>query len=145
MTTKDKKHLAKVLYLDSGLSQKDIAERLGIHASQLNTWVKGKNWDKLKHAGRVTRKQIALDLQKRIFEISQDVEKDGRIITASEADTITKLNACVRDLDKSTDLATYMQAFEEFIKYITHQDKELGEVIPDHIYNFLNQKAINLG
>lgn len=140
----DRKHLAKVLFVDSNKSQKEVAERLGISASQVNRWVMAENWHVLKTANRVTSKQIALDLQKRIFEISQAVENDKRIITMQETDQISKLNACIRDLDKSADLPTYLQAFEEFLDFIRKHDEELFKTLPDFVYSFLTQKAVEL-
>jgi uncharacterized protein YicC (UPF0701 family) len=137
----DKKHLAKILYIDVGLSQTEIAERLGTNQPQISRWVMAEGWDALKAANRVTGKQIAADLYKRIFEISQLVEKEKRTITINETDQISKLNACIRDLDKSADLPTYMQAFEEFILFMQKQDEDISNALPDYVYAFLTKKA----
>ena len=140
----DKKHLGKVLYVDCNLTQKEVAARLNMTATQINRWAKAGNWNTLKQANRITSKQIALDLQKRIFEISQACEKDERPMTIQETDQISKLNACIRDLDKSADLPTYILAFEEFLEFMVVRDQELTQELPDYVYSFLTQKATEL-
>lgn len=140
----DKKHLAKVLYVDNNLTQKEVAQRLNMSPVQINRWVKSGEWNTLKKANRITPKQIALDLQKRIFEISQACEEDNRPMTIQETDQISKLNACIRDLDKSADLPTYIFAFEEFLNFMLLNDQKLAQELPDYIYSFLTEKATEL-
>lgn len=140
----DKKHLAKVLYIDLNLNQTEVAKRLGTNQQQINRWATADSWDALKSANRITAKQLALDLYKRMFEISQLAEAEKRTITVAETDQISKLNACIRDLDKSADLPTYMQAFEEFLYFMTNQDEELSKVLPDYTLLFLTKKAKEL-
>lgn len=140
----DKKHLAKILYVDLKMSQTDIAERIGTNQPQISRWVMAEAWDALRTANQITPKQLAIDLYKHIHNINKLVLAQDRIISPAETDQISKLTATIRDLDKSQDLPTFVQAFEEFLEYMRKQDEAISEGLPDYIYSFLTQKAKEL-
>lgn len=140
----DKKHLAKILYVDLKLSQTEIAERIGSNQPQISRWVMAEGWDALRTANQITPKQLAIDLYRHINKINQHVLEQERIINPSETDQISKLTATIRELDKSQDLATFVQAFEEFLQFMSKNDEALSAALPDYIYSFLTQKAKEL-
>ncbi|WP_052594141.1 helix-turn-helix domain-containing protein [Aureispira sp. CCB-QB1] len=144
MKGKENKKIAKTLFIELGLSQADIALRLKISRQQISKWVTKENWKVLRNARLVTSEQIVQRTYVQIGMIYEKSEEEERILTSTESDQIAKLMAGIRSLDRGADLATYIQAFEEFVNFMRKQDPELAQRIGDYQMEFLTIKASEL-
>ena len=49
------RELAKILYTQQGMSQKDIAQKVGVTEKTITKWKEAENWDKLKESLLITK------------------------------------------------------------------------------------------
>lgn len=144
MKAKEKKEIAKTLFVQLGLSQLEIANRLNIRKQEVYRWVKNGNWKALRNARLVTSEQIVQRTYVQIGKIYDQSEEEERALTSAETDQIAKLMAGIRSLDRGADLPTYIQAFEEFINFMRGQEPELAKQIGEYQMEFLQIKATQL-
>lgn len=144
MKGKEKKKIAKTLFVQVGLSQSEITKRLKVSKQEISRWVINDNWKVLRAARLITSEQIVQRTYTQIGKIYDISEEEERVLTAAESDQIAKLMAGIRSLDRGADLTTYIQAFEEFINFMRKQDPELAQQIGDHQMEFLTAKAAEL-
>ena len=113
LTIKQKKDWAKLLYIRENLTQKEIAERVGVSTVTMNKWVNDKtdNWEMQKVSITITKEEQLKNLYRQLAEINRTIaerpESEGkRYASAAEADTITKLAAAI-DKMESDIVATF--------------------------------------
>jgi predicted DNA-binding protein YlxM (UPF0122 family) len=74
-TRKQVEHdLAKRYYIQDGMSQKEIAERLILTEKTVGTWVKKGNWDKEKTSLLVTKDKQIADLYDQLASIINEIK-----------------------------------------------------------------------
>lgn len=144
MKATEPRKIAKILFVEAGLSQNEIAERLGKDKSQISRWATEDNWKTLRSTRTATADQIIQRTYVQINNIYDIVDEEKRVITATECDQIAKLMASIKLLHKGADLATFIQAYEEFIKYLNEQDAKLAKIVADYQMDYLTLKAIQL-
>lgn len=144
METKEIKKIAKILFVNQGFSQSEIALRLNKSKTQINRWVLDGNWKLLKTANSVTLDQLKMQTYNQIEQIYKMVEEEGRILTPAESDQIYKLMAGIRTLDKEIDLATYIYVFNQFIDFLNIENKDVAEEVGEYQMEFLTTKAAQL-
>lgn len=66
--------LAKRYYVNEGLTQKEIAERLNLTEKTVGTWVKKGNWDKEKKSLLVTKDKQITDLYDQLASIIDEIK-----------------------------------------------------------------------
>lgn len=144
MKGKENKKIAKMLFVQTGLSQGEIAKRLKLSKQEISRWVISDNWKILRNARLVTPEQIVQRTYTQIEKIYDLSEEEERVLSPAESDQIAKLMAGIRSLDRGADLATYIQAFEEFVNFLRKQDPELAHQIGDLQMEFLTAKATEI-
>ena len=113
------KEIARSLYL-SGKSITFIAETIGISRNSISEWSKKGNWEKLRAANTVSRKEI---VQRLLMQIDQK-------LTTNEwtAEEIVKAASAVEKLDKRTNIITIIEVFTSYNAWLIARmqlDKEL--------------------
>ena len=112
---KDKKDLAKVLYMAGG-TQKDIAKRVGISETTMTKWVKS-GWQELRAAKNITRPELINKLLLSINKkLEQAIEKEGDI--DGLGDQLAKLASTLEKLDKKATVVDVIDVFSAFIKWL---------------------------
>lgn len=144
MKDTESKKIAKILFVDLGLPQTEIAERLKKDKSQISRWVTEDNWKTLRSAKTATADKIVQRTYAQINAIYDQIEEEKRVISVAECDQICKLMASIKSLNKGADLATFIQAYEEFIKYLNEQDPKLAKMVADYQMDYLTIKAVEL-
>lgn len=120
LTIAQKKEWAKLLYTKEHLSQKEIAERVGVSAVTINKWVKNGMWEDLKVSITITREEQLKNLYRQLAEMNKTIsERDGnKFPTPAEADTITKLANAIDKLETETGLNEILSAFKDFLNWL---------------------------
>ncbi len=117
-SNKDKKDLAKVLYM-SGISQKEIAERVGVSANSVNKWVNLDGWQELRAAKNITRPEL---INKLLLSINSLLEKSNE--TKDDAclgDRLIKLANTLEKLDKKASFVNVVDVFSAFVNWLEIQ------------------------
>lgn len=68
------KDLAKILFVNEGLSQKEIAERLKLTEKTVGRWRKDDDWDKLKTSMLVTKDNQLTGLYKQLENVINEIQ-----------------------------------------------------------------------
>lgn len=100
----DAKQAAQNLFVNTQMSQKDIASQLGVTEQTICRWKEEGRWDDLKGAVALSANNIIANLYKRAEELSADPE--------ANADRLVKLAATIDKLKPTKNtLTTYITAF----------------------------------
>lgn len=135
-----KKELAKQLYLNGNLTQKVISEKVLVTEKTIGKWVQ--EWKELKAAKTATKDQIIARYLRMIDQILETAEDEGRTITDSEADKISKLNKAKDSIDKEIGLSMYIQVFQEYNAYLVPLNLDLAQENNNYQDKFIHLKAI---
>lgn len=106
------RELAK-LYFIGGMSQKDIAEKTGVSPQSVNRWAKDDNWESLRAAKTISRKELVL---KMLQKIDQRLEEGDWT-----PDEMVKAASAIEKLDKSTNAVTVIEVMTAFNKWIRNR------------------------
>ena len=149
------KDYAKLLYLSGVTNQKDLAKRVEVSVTSINSWINEGNWEMHRAGFIMTRKEElrrlvarltfwndSLDTLEKEYPTATDSRK-GKIVTECNkiADTISKISSTIRTLEQEKTVDVYMDTFPDLILYIKAEDPELAiqltlkadEFIQDHL------------
>jgi uncharacterized protein YjcR len=118
------KELAKLYYL-RGDTQKMIAEKIGISRVTMSAWVKNGNWDTLRTASVITRKEL---IAKMMQNASEKLEK-GEM----SYDEMSKLASTIEKLDKKANIVTIIEVFAAYDKWLIARMQLDPEITPELI------------
>lgn len=127
LTLAQKREWAKLLYIRENLTQKEIAERVGVSEVTINKWIKKYKWDELKASITITKEEQLKNLYHQLAEINKAIanRKDGnRFASSSEADTITKLANAIQKMEGDIGVADIISVGERFINFLRKVDLE---------------------
>ncbi len=120
LTIAQKKEWAKLLFLRENLTQKEIAERVGVSAVTINKWVKNERWEDLRVSITITKEEQLKNLYRQLAEINNAIAERERnkFATSAEADTITKLANAIDKMETDVGLADIQSAFRKFLTWL---------------------------
>lgn len=121
MKIKAKKETAKKIFLDTSLTQKEIAERVGVTENTLSKWIREGEWRELKAARRATKDEIIKHTFNQINKIYEEADKDARLLTAKETDQVLKLTKTIDSLKTKINAIVVMEVFMEFDNWLLAQ------------------------
>lgn len=130
--------LAKILYIENGLSAKDIAQQIGVTEKTIGEWVSTGGWVSLRAAYIGTARENITQLQEQINTVIKGA--NGRL-TASERNEITQLADIIGKLDKQHDLRTYVGVCVELLEFVRPINNQDAQAFGQYINNFLTSKA----
>jgi DNA-binding XRE family transcriptional regulator len=116
------KELAKLYYL-RGDTQKMIAEKIGISRVTMGAWVKNGNWDTLRTANMVTRKELIAKMMK---NASEKLEK-GEM----SYDEMSKLASTIEKLDKKANIVTIIEVFTAYNQWLIARMQLDPDITPE--------------
>lgn len=143
MTNQQKKEWAKLLYTKEQMSQKDIAEKVGVTPQTVNRWVKRENWDKLRISLSVTREEQLSHLYSHLSEINASIAtrpEGERFPNAKEADTITKLSTSIDKLERESGVGEVISAFSQFTKWLRERNLEEAQSIAPLLDDYITYR-----
>lgn len=135
-----KRELAKQLFLNTDLLQKEIADKVGVTEKTMGKWVA--EWKEIKAAKTATKDEIVARYYRMILSILKVAEDENRPLTDAEADKISKLNKAKESIDKEIGLSVFIQVFQEYNAFIVPLNPELAKQNNTYQDKFINLKAI---
>lgn len=147
MERKELKNIAKGLYVTDELTQRRIAELLGVSEQTISKWAKKENWLETKvkhHHSEEARSQYILELidyqLRALKQFAQEKEDKGALVSLDkgEVDALTKLYANVKQKEITFD--AYCRIINEFITYLETKDITLVKALFRYTDDFLMSK-----
>lgn len=136
--------LAKILYVQNGLSMKEIAEKVKVLEKTISRWVHKGGWKTLRAAQLSLPSNTIVRLYDSINAIMELAENEQRPLTAAEADKIVKISASIRNIDKKKDLGLFVMVLEDFVLWLREFDLSKAQEFVDPMNTFLITKAKTL-
>ncbi len=156
---KQEQEFAKSLYLTGELTQKEIADRVGVVEKTLTKWIKDNKWDGLKKSLLTTKQNQLTFLYDQLeclnYEISQRKNSPkpdekleladlliprGKYATSKEADVIIKLTNAIKKLETETSIGDTFEVARAFIEFVRPQNLELAKQITNLFDVFITDK-----
>lgn len=113
------KELARLYYLQ-GDTHKLVAEKVGVSRVTISKWVSEGNWDAIRTAKSITRKELVAKIMKKADERLENGDMN--------ADEMAKLAAAVEKIDKGTNATTIIEVLTAYNNWLVGRmpvDKEL--------------------
>ena len=120
-----KKDLAKFFYCNSHLSQKEIAEKVGISEQTMTRWVNDpkENWEHMKASITITKQEQLARVYQQIAAINRKITEEQKgIPTGADADVLSKLAAVIERLEKETSIADVVSVSMKFLDWVRKVD-----------------------
>lgn len=142
LTNAQKKEWAKTLYLQGVMTQKDIADKVGVSKVTMTKWVNDPedNWEKLKQVLLITRESQLKRLYLQLDELNTAImkrEEGSRFANSKEADTINKLTTAIRTLETEASIADIVSVAKRMFEWLRTispaKAKEVGDLFNDFI------------
>ncbi len=128
LENEQRRELARMYYLQ-GMTQKEIADKVGVSRNTISAWIKEDGWDSFRAAKTITRKEL---IHKMLQQINDKLEsKDWT------ADEIVKAASAIEKLDKQTNIVTVTEVFIAYNTWLVGRMQVDKELTPELV------KAIN--
>lgn len=138
---KQKRELAKTLYLNSSLTQAEIAEKVGASRISIVRWAK--EWEGLKLTFMQTRDARIQSTLQQLDELDRFIagrEEGKRFPTAKEADTRRKLTADLEALEQDASIREVVNVARGILDFIREKDVEKAKELSDYIDAYIKER-----
>lgn len=143
LTAKQKKAWAKTLYLKENLTQKEIAEKVGVSRISVIRWIKDENWEDLKTSLTLTREEQIGNLYRQVSEINRaiaDKPEGERYANSKEADILGKLAAAINKMETDIGIKDICEVGTKFIDWLRPIDLDRAQDIAALYDAFIKDK-----
>lgn len=134
LSIKQKKEWAQHLYCENTLTQKAIADKVGVSEKTLSKWVNDENWDRLRKSLLISKQEQLAMLYDQVDEINKSIRKkpEGeRFANSKEADILSKLTASIEQLEEETNISDVVEVCKRFITFLQKHDFEKSKEVVD--------------
>lgn len=125
LSTKQKKDWAKTIYLNEHLTQKEIAEKVGISAKTMSKWIQSEKWETLKTSLTITREEQLANLYRQVAAINAAIagrDENQRFANSRESDVINKLATAINKMEQETGLAEIVNVTKKILLWVRATD-----------------------
>ena len=143
LSIKQKQDYAKLLYLKTTMTQKEIAEKISVTEKTLGLWVRKNDWEVLRASYTVTKEQELRRIYQQINYLNNtinDREEGKRFATSTEADILSKLASTARSLETETGLSAIVDTGILFLDWLRPVDFELSIKVSDYYDAFIKDR-----
>lgn len=142
---KQRKEWAKLLFTKATMTQKEIAEAVGVTEATLSSWVRNEKerWDLLKANLVITKEQELRRIYLQINELNSYIESKEpgkRFADNKQADTLSKLAASAKQLETETSIADSINVFVEFTEWLRMSDFLKSQEFAEYMEAFIKNK-----
>lgn len=135
---------AKMLYISSeNLSQKEVAQRVGVTEQTISRWAREASWEELRRHSRFTKDNELKRMYSQLAELNAEIEKRDpgqRYPTSKEVDIQRKLAINIKQLESRAGITEIVQVTEELIAYYRRIDLVKAQEIAQLFDEFIQYK-----
>lgn len=143
LSNKQKKDWAKMLFVKEHLTQKEIAERVGISTVTMTKWVKVEKWEVLKTSLSVTREEQLANFYRQIAEINNNIanrEPGLRYASAKEANMINKLATAIEKMEKETGISDIISVSKDLLDWLRKTDIDKAKELSNYFDAYIKDR-----
>lgn len=144
MTTPQQKEQARMLYFQANLTQKQIAEYVGINERTLFDWMKQGDWKRARATAAAAPMLLADHYYNQLARINEfiDQREERPYATKEEIDIIRKLTMSVKQL-KGTTTATVTETIQFCMLFSSFLQKRAPKIAPQ-VVDIMDEFVQNL-
>ena len=127
-----KKEQAKELFVSSGLTQKAVADRVGVPPKTVSDWVNSGDWNKLRQQYNQLPMQILVSFESQLSELTQLIDSrppGQRIPTFQEARLQQMIIRNINNIRSRISCGPTIDVLVSLVTYIAEEDPELAEEV----------------
>lgn len=136
---KDKKILAKELFISGAHTRKSISELVGVTEKTLRNWIEAGDWENLKSLHGVTRSQLLQDSYAQLKAVNEKIASIGGVPTKELYDAKSIIGKEIERLTEHS-LAVYIECFSEFTSWLLRNHPKESRVFGSMILEFLEAR-----
>jgi len=143
LSIKQKQDYAKLLYLKTTMTQKEIAEKISVTEKTLGSWVRKGDWEVLRASYTVTKEQELRRIYMQINALNDKITsrpEGQRFATSMEADILSKLASTARSLETETGLSSIVDSGILFLDWLRPVDFELAQKVSEYYDGFIKDR-----
>lgn len=143
MKTDQRKELAKLLFVNEQLTQREIAQRVGVSEKTFSRWVNEGQWRKLRQSLLVTKEEQLRRIYDQIDELNTAIasrEPGQRYANTKDADTLSKLTSAAKSLESEASISDIVSVAKRFLNWLRPQDIEKAKEISSLIDAFIKDQ-----
>ena len=126
LTNAKKKQLAERLFVQTDLSQKEIAADLTVSEKTIGKWKEEGKWAQLKAAATTGTANLITALLEENQNIVDDARQEKRRMNSKEADIINKNANTIEKLEKKVSLVMNIEVFTNYNKWLVEVNPKLA-------------------
>lgn len=141
LTSNQKKELAKSLYLDTSMTQQEIADKVGVDRRTIARWVK--EWQPLKINYIQTREARIRSTLMQLEQLDQTIEgrdEGSRYPSSKEADVRRKLTADLEALEQDASVREVINVSRGILDYVRQINLDHAKLLSDYLDSFIKEK-----
>lgn len=140
MTNKEKRDLAESYFLHTGMSQQEIAARVGISENSLSKWKAEGDWEVKRGAKTATKAEIITASYLQISAIQRLAQEAGRLMNAQETQAISIISKVIERLDKKLSIDSYITIIEELTNHLFARSPDRAKLVIADLDDFIRAK-----
>lgn len=140
--TENLREVARLLFLNAGLKQKEIAARISVSEVTVSRWAKAGAWDTLKKNLLTSKHRRIAELYAELEEFNRMIsEKEGyKVASSREADARRKLITDIRELEGSYSISNITTMAIEFCEFVKRTDENLAGTVMELFNGFISEQ-----
>lgn len=140
LTIKEKQDYAWLLFKDGTLTQKAIAERVGVAEKTICDWKEKFRWEDQRKSLLTTKAAQLTMLYNHLDAINEQIRDEQKNIPDSrQADAILKLTAAIKNLETEISVSQVFEVGKDFIQYVQKVDFEKSKEVIDYYDGFIKE------
>lgn len=146
MSYKQKKIIARSLFIKSDLLKKDLALRVGVSEKTLRKWIEEGDWENIKESETISRANLLQDAYRQLKAINSKIKEEFNGIPNKELSDAKGVIRKEIEALSDTPIHQYIEMSMEFTRWIQNNEpKKLLEVtnMLDGFINEIASKQIN--
>ncbi len=140
MKKESKIEIARLMYLTTEKSQKEIASMVGWTEKQMTEAKQKHGWEAMRDNKGFSKQQIISLLHEQALKIIEAAKETEGILGARQIDSIAKICASVERLESRASIETFIEVFSEFNKWLVGQDVEFAKKNNEYQDRFIISK-----
>ncbi|MFP5039416.1 hypothetical protein [Parasediminibacterium sp. JCM 36343] len=141
---KKERLLAASLYINSTLTQEEVAGIINVPVKTIARWALADKWKLQRIARQVTADKIIANYYTIIADIQAQALDENRQLTPMEVNNLHKMAASIDKLNSKLSIGNYYKILNEFASELMQYDIEAAKILGKHMMEFLNRKGKQL-
>lgn len=140
LSNNQKKEWAQLLFLRDELTQKEIAQRVGVSENTIGKWIKDGDWDKLRKSLLTSKSEILRNLYDLLDKIGKKLKEDDSYGDSKIADMYVKYTAAINNMETETSIAEISDVARKFVNWLQTLDPQFALNVLNYFDTYIKEQ-----